>query len=304
LVGKNGGSMNREKKLPNLFIIGAMKSGTTYLHDLLSFHPDIFMSSVKEPCYFVEKNELKRIAPSMWNMGIWKSSETYLNLFNESKGEKYRGESSTLYTYFPLLQNVPERIYEFNPNARLIYLIRNPLERTLSHFWHDVRVESVFQDPSKILEQGSYYLDISNYALQIKQYLRFFPKENIHVCTFERLTSNPMATLQDIFRWLEISENVSIPNTDKPKNVTPNDIYVSKYNVLPYSFRSSNFVSKVRGLIPYRIIKYLRALTQKKIDKKSIDMSGVIEQIKPLQKQQVSELRSLIGGAFEEWDFN
>jgi hypothetical protein len=294
--------MNKERQIPNLFIIGAMKSGTTYLHDLLSSHPDIFMSTVKEPCYFVEQNELKRIAPSMWGMGIWKSRDNYLDLFSGSGSEKYRGESSTLYTYFPLLQGVPERIYQFNPNAKLIYLIRNPLQRTLSHYWHDVRVEAVFYDPKEILNEDSYYLNISNYALQMKQYLELFPKENIHVCTFERLISNPMDTLRDIFKWLDVSESVSIPNTDKPKNVTPNDIYVSRFNILPYSFRASTLMSKVRDLTPYRINQLLKGLTQRRIDKKSIDLSSIIEQLKPIQHEQISELRELTGETFSEWD--
>jgi hypothetical protein len=296
--------MNKEKNVPNLFVIGAMKSGTTYLHDLLSAHPDIFMSPVKEPCYFVEKDELKKIAPSMWSMGIWRSRDNYLNLFSEARDEKYRGESSTLYTYFPHLGNVPERICESDSSAKLIYLVRNPLERTLSHYWHDVRIESVFYDPNKIMEEDSYYMNISNYALQLEQYLQLFPIENIHVCTFERLISNPTDTLNNIFRWLEVSEHVSIPDINQPKNVTPNDIYVSKYNMLPYSFRTSSMMLKVRDITPYRINRLIKYFTQKKIDKKSIDMSRVIEYIKPIQYQQIDKLRSLTGESFDEWNLD
>lgn len=97
---------------PNLFIIGAMKSGTSSLHNYLSSHPDIFMSQVKEPMHFSRED--------MWSKG----NDDYLGLFADAKNEKYLGESSTEYTKLPFRDGVAKRLYEFNPEAKLIYIAR------------------------------------------------------------------------------------------------------------------------------------------------------------------------------------
>ena len=111
----------KRNSVPNLFIIGAMKSGTTYLHDLLSSHPDIFMSTVKEPCHFVNGAELKKLAPQMWNMRFWENMARYEQLFEKAGSESVVGESTTLYAKYPTLSGVPRRIHEFNPDAK-VYL--------------------------------------------------------------------------------------------------------------------------------------------------------------------------------------
>ena len=208
-------------KRPNLFIIGAMKSGTTYLHDLLSAHPDIFMSKIKEPCFFVKSHELKKLAPSMWNMGISENHDKYGKLFQDVVNEKIVGESTTLYTKFPTLSGVPEKIYGFNPDAKFIYVMRDPIQRTLSHFWHNVRVESRMDDIYEGIKSDPHYMNVSYYALQINQYLKFFDKNQFFFCTFEKMIKDPENMLLDIFGWLNVDAAFKIPNIDQPKNVTP-----------------------------------------------------------------------------------
>ena len=79
---------------PNLFVIGAMKSGTTYLTKLLNSHPSIFMSNPEEPSFFVDPAQLRKIWPDMWDGGYWKSEENYLNLFQTTKNAIIFGEST------------------------------------------------------------------------------------------------------------------------------------------------------------------------------------------------------------------
>jgi Sulfotransferase family len=113
-----------------------MKSGTSTLHDLLAEHPQISMSEPKEPCYFVESDALKTHWPEMWRMGIWKSEQNYSALFAEKIGAKLFGESSTDYSKAPKLAGVVDKIYAYSPGARIVYVMRDPIERTLSHYWH------------------------------------------------------------------------------------------------------------------------------------------------------------------------
>ncbi len=89
-------------KKPNLFIIGAMKSGTSSLHNHLNMHPQIAMSAVKEPSYFTAA----RPSPD--------SLKAYMTLFDQSTTARYYGESSTNYTKLPLYSGVAERIHDYN----------------------------------------------------------------------------------------------------------------------------------------------------------------------------------------------
>ena len=108
---------------PNLFIPGAAKSGTTSLHNLLNQHPEICMSSVKEPGYW--KNEKFKDFKNI-------EKENYLNLFMKSK-HKIFGESTTAYMYYDSFINNINSNYKVSP--KLIFILRNPIDRFNSHFW-------------------------------------------------------------------------------------------------------------------------------------------------------------------------
>ena len=112
------------KKKPNFFLAGAGKSGTSSLHELLNHHPDISMSTVKEPHYWTNPN---------FENFTEKDNTAYSSLFNDDYNKKYLGESSTGYMLFP---NFIERIkthYEDAP--KLIFILRNPITRCYSHYW-------------------------------------------------------------------------------------------------------------------------------------------------------------------------
>src|SRR5688572_24468381 len=112
--------------LPNFFIIGAMKAGTTSLWQYLRRHPEIFMSKLKEPGYFTE--ELR------WDQGI----EWYRSLFDDAGSARAVGEASTSYTKWPRFAGIPARMHALVPEARLIYLVRDPGDRIRSHYIHNL----------------------------------------------------------------------------------------------------------------------------------------------------------------------
>ena len=115
---------------PNLFVIGAMKSGTTSLCQCLGTHPDIFMVPVKEPMHFSREEK--------WSQG----NETYLRLFADAKNEIYVGEGTTEYSKRPFREGVAQRLYEFNSSARIIYVMRDPFDRIVSQHKHMVKMRS------------------------------------------------------------------------------------------------------------------------------------------------------------------
>jgi Sulfotransferase family len=153
------------QRKPNLFLIGAMKSGTRYLTKLLNSHPSIFMCDPEEPSLFVDQAQLRRLWPDMWDGGYWKSQESYLRLFQTAENATIFGESSVYYTKRPLVMGVPEKIQQFNPDARFIYIMRDPVERAMSHYWHMVNWEGEWRSILDAIKEEPQYRDVSYYAM-------------------------------------------------------------------------------------------------------------------------------------------
>ena len=124
---QKGIRVRRSARLPNFIVIGAMKSGTTSLFHYLQAHPQVFMSPLKEVEFFVEEKN--------WRRGMdWYRAQ----FAGASPGALAIGEASTAYTKYPEYPGVPERIASSLPDARLIYILRDPIERIRSHYQHRV----------------------------------------------------------------------------------------------------------------------------------------------------------------------
>lgn len=286
---------------PNLFIIGAMKSGTTYLHELLSTHPQIFMSLVKEPCYFVHPKELKRRWPEMWKNMYWKSEENYLKLFNGPDNTPIVGESSAEYTNYPLLSGIPERIQRFNPDSRFIYILRDPIERTISHYWMYINYYALEIDPSEAIRKRPELIAISNYTMQLKQFLQFFNIDKIFVTTFEELTSNPKNSYQQILAWLNV-DNTYIPdNLNTPKNVSSYKIRKQSALGLLFKFQNSKVWDKIGGFFPSWFTSFGSRLAVSYYDKNQTPMEDFKEMLRPIYLPQVDELSNILNRDFSIW---
>lgn len=177
--------------LPNLVIIGAQKCGTTALHGYLALHPEIGMSRVKELTYYNH-------APRTGRDEAW-----YRSWFDPTKA--VRGESSPAYTHHPTFEGIAERMHASIPDARLIYLVRDPLSRTLAHYRHYVAERREDRPANEVLaEPESPYVLRSCYAFQIERYLRFYSREQILIVEQEALLRDRLATLAHVFEWLGV----------------------------------------------------------------------------------------------------
>ena len=87
---------------------------------------------------FRRSRTLRKLCPEAWDAGFWRGEEHYLRLFHSCGDAVWLGEASTNYTKRPMVDGVPERLHRFNPEARFIYVMRDPIERTISHYWHMV----------------------------------------------------------------------------------------------------------------------------------------------------------------------
>ena len=179
--------------LPDFVIIGAMKCGTVSLHHYLSLHPQIFMPPIDELHFFVEENN--------WNRGLgW-----YESHFPETN--QVNGERSTSYTKYPVFSGVAERMYQVIPEAKLIYSVRDPIDRIVSQYIHSYakRYENRGFDKS-VLDNypDNQYIYLSKYYMQIEQYLQYYPRSNLLVLSLRELNSNPERTLESVFKFLNI----------------------------------------------------------------------------------------------------
>jgi len=195
--------------LPNLIIIGAMKCGTTSLHEYLSYHPDVFMSKRKELNFFVSHQN--------WSKGLaW-----YESHFTEVR--KVVGESSPNYTRHPLFPGVPERMHALLPDAKLIYCVRDPVQRFISHYLHTYSLGRENRTLDRVLAtlHATPYLLCSQYHYQLAQYLKYYPASQIKVVVLEELQHQPQETMQDVYTFLGVNPTYQDPRVREPSATMP-----------------------------------------------------------------------------------
>ncbi len=193
---------------PTAFLIGAQKAGTTYLAGLLDQQPGLALSRPKEPHFFTRNRE--------------RGQDWYRACFPDP-GPPVLLDASPSYAAAPLhlrervadpeqhsrLAGVPRRIREMSPNARFIYLLRDPVDRTYSAYWHEVRAGNESLPFAEALEADPVYLNASDYAGQAREYMRHFPRDRILFLWFEDLGRAPEAVVARCLEFLELSGEVA-----------------------------------------------------------------------------------------------
>jgi hypothetical protein len=294
------------RKIPNLFIIGAAKCATSSLHTYLAQHPQIFMSYLKEPGYFAEPGDTQRrlrpfIEPDGVHQRYYRNDfESYLQLFAAAGEARIVGESSTGYTQLPGKAGVVERIYDFNPEARLIYVLRDPVQRTISHYWWHVQHEGEERDIYTAITGDPYYCDVSHYVMQLEPYLERFGARQVLCVTVEELTAWPEQVLRDIFAWLGVDDSFVPPNRNARENVTPKVVRQSKKNLLS-SVRDWRLWDAVRPLTPKGLRSFGRSLAERRIDTQDVRLEEVVDYLRPMQRLQTERLCRLLGREFPQW---
>ncbi len=176
----------RSGALPNLVVIGGLKCGTTSLHHYLNLHPEIAMSRPKELNFFV--------AELNWELG----PDWYASHFDRSA--PVRGETSPHYTNRPRFEGVAERMASLIGEARIVYMVRDPIDRMLSHYLHNVGGGYESRPLAEALaDPASAYVDRSRYAMQIEPYLAAFAAERIAIVSREQLRDDREATMRRLF---------------------------------------------------------------------------------------------------------
>ena len=195
---------------PDFFVIGAMKAGTTTLHDYLVDHNQIYMAAPKEPGYFSQPNVYAR------------GDQWYLSIFQDAAENQLLGDGSTCYSRWPTYPNVPERIYQRNPSSKFIYVVRDPVKRAYSHYRHRMEEVAVhggeFKSFSKAIEDDEEMLMAGCYSRQIEHFLEYFPLKNFYFVDFRRLVQEAPEVLNEIYQFLGVEAAEYVPDSKKVSN--------------------------------------------------------------------------------------
>jgi hypothetical protein len=193
----------RHAAWPNLIIIGGLKCGTTSLHHYLGLHPEIQMSKPKELNFFV--SELN------WDLG----ADWYRGRFDDRFA--VRGESSPHYTNQPRFTGVAERIRDrLGSDMKLIYMVRDPIKRVLSHWVHAKGAGYEPGDLSEMLSRtDTAYVHRSMYWMQLQPYLENFDRDRIAVITQEELQADREGTMRRAFRYAGVDASFTHEQFDR-----------------------------------------------------------------------------------------
>jgi hypothetical protein len=197
----------RGPALPNLIVIGAQKCGTSGLHYYLSMHPEVSMSDPKELNFFIQERNYPR--------GL----DWYSRHFDPNA--RCRGESSPNYTAYPQHLGVPERMAEVVPDAKLIYIVRDPIERITAHWVHNYAKRREKGDLREtLLHPNTSYVSRSKYFMQLRRFLDHFPEEQILVLDNQDLRDERMPTLRRVFEFAGVDPSFEHPKFEQVRHST------------------------------------------------------------------------------------
>jgi len=182
-------------KVPNAIVVGAGKAGSTSLHNYLNAHPQVFGSEQKELMYFTRFLD--------------KGAAWYQSHFPLQDGVEVYFESTPQYSFRDEFPGVPQRIFDYNPDMKILYIVREPLSRIVSHFNHWARTQSErYSDLETSLKKPGhrkFFVDRTRYHYQLMAYLDVFPSDQVRVVFLEELRGQFERALNEVFEFLGVS---------------------------------------------------------------------------------------------------
>jgi len=267
-------------KKVDFILIGAMKCGTTSLASLLASHPDICFSHPKEPDFFIQSDWRDR-------------QEDYHSLFSNTQ-TKLWGEGSTSYTKFPKRtpHDIAKRIYLYNPDVKLIYLIRNPLDRIISHY-RDIYTRGHEKLPfEQAVFTKAHYINLSRYYMQLLPYLEVFSKEQILILTLKELNEKLEIVKQKLGVFLNVPSEKFM---DNPEHANKSDF---KHDHRVDKFLGSPKLIPFKKIIPPKIrssfAKELMSIASKPVIEKPVVTEQILEYVTRSTQSDIECIESLI----------
>lgn len=270
---------------PNFIIVGGKKCGTTSIASILRGHPDVFVPELKEVHFFDYESKVARGIPY------------YETFFADATNEKVIMDVSPNYMY---VGNVPERIKTLTPDVKLIFFLRNPVNRAYSHYWDHVRRQAEPLDFENALERKNSYIEKSLYHKHLIRFFSVFDKNDILLLKSEEFFDSPQSCLEKLAAFLEIS-----PRAFKEIRMKENYSRLPRSASLEKFFLSSGPVIRtIRKLTPAGIKKSIKTLDEKlnmKKFKPSPMSAGTKEMLMKKFASDINELEKLSSLDLRQW---
>ena len=285
---------------PNFFIVGTPKAGTTSLFRYLDEHPEVFMCPIKEPNYFAYDLLVEQgIYYSEKGVGHKKD---YERLFQDVVSEKAVGEASVSYLFY---EKVPARIKAAAPDAKIIVILRNPVERAFSHYLMDLQLGYVtlsFEDivcrrigHPKLSLYYQQFVELGFYFEQVKRYLDIFGEEQVRVFINEDLKEDTSQVLLSVYDLLDITPHF-MPAVKKQYNVYQK----SRNKLVKHLYRVKSVRNLARRLLPDSMVDSVRDSLFFGQEKPELSAS-IREHLNKLYRNNVLQTGDLIGKDLSRW---
>lgn len=288
--------------IPSFIIAGAPKSGTTALYNILASHPDVCMSEIKEPKFFsdVKGDMTTKISgdgartPGTFSKGF----EWYNSLFKNYRSGQLTGEASSLYI---CLDDAAEKIKQCRPHTKIIFILRNPAERTFSHYRQEYKLGFDFPPFAEMIKEDHpryrFYENVSHYKKHLERFYSLFPKEQVLVLLHEDLRKDAMQETEKIFSFLGL------------RMLPAEDIHASKeYNeqLVPKSRMMARIMTimqqaKITSILPrsirsklFNVRNSFIKLNSQKAGKEEIE-PGIKKQLDTIFEEDILYIRNLLG---------
>lgn len=296
------------KLMPTFLVIGAARSGTTALYAYLRQHPEVFMSASKEPNFFAFANERLDFAgpgAEFVNNSVT-SLDAYQRLFEKAPAAAARGEASPLYLFMP---RAAERIRALVPEARLVAVLRDPVEQAYSHYLY-ARKEMIEPLPdfmAALDAQGErlaahwqplfQYTEFARYNVQLRRYFAHFDRAQIRIYRYEDFDRDPLAVLRDIFDLIGVDPTFT-PDVSQRVNVggVPRNAAMQSLVMRP------NWVSRTAGsFLPTHARRWLRDRISRSNVQRPAMPAAARERLRRQFREDILELQDLIGQDLSAW---
>jgi|GEM_PF-1908130 len=289
--------MSGNKKV-NLFIAGAAKAGTTTIYECLANSPMVCMCRVKEPNFFSSAELLSE--KNYYQEKIVKTEEEYHRLFSH-EAQPWIGEASVSYLFHP---HTAEKIFQYNPAARIIVSLRNPVHRAFSHYLMDKKLGLVKNDFAAIVNQGKqredwkpYYRQYVEYGLyfsQLKKYTDLFPANQIMVILFEELQHSLADVMQQLAAFLNIDPAALAGNRKKF-----NEAEMPKGKIITRLYQNRPVRKLLKKIIPVATAATIKdRFFSTPVEKLDEEVSG---RLKDFYASDIRSLEKLTGKNLSSW---
>lgn len=296
-------------KMPNFLIIGTQKAGTSALTHYLKQHPQIYMSPVKEPGFFDLEGEKQNFCgpgdQEAYSLTVT-DIESYCKLFQGVTNETAIGEATTWY-----LQSIkaPERIHYYIPDAKLIAILRNPVDRAYSAYMHAIRdgrepladFALALEDEDKRIRNNWgmlwRYKQMGFYSIQIKRYFEKFDRNQIRIYIYDDLNDNPTELLKDVFHFLGV-EDTFMPKVFTRINISG----IRQSKTIETLLDDKNLIKKIlKPVFPIKLRKNLANYIRTKNYMKYDFPIEIKIQLKSIFRNDICKLQELLQRDLSKW---